>query len=220
MSKLQDINHKLAYSIGDAVVSYKYDGNVTSAQRDGFIMDASRMLWQAFYDHYRFIIRKARAQTESAIQVAMDMLSDFTIRKAINPEAISGFIEDDSTGYGVPIVSGDRFVQLFRVAGHVLSGTYGGRRSYDIVEPQDVPLVFTNHPRHKATAYNLKAWVTKNLTGTAIRLMPNMTGTGKVYVTFLQRPRFDLKSINATDELQWSEIYHDDLLKLAVAFYR
>lgn len=215
-ARMQSLNVRLSYLIDDPVATYNLGGqDYSSALRDEYINQASRFLYNVFYDTYRLLVRKSRNQTNVGIHQAIDLLRDFVINDVFTSSTQGLFTEDDATDSCLVIPSGNRYRQVFHVNGIVSSGT--DKRAYQIIEYQDVTLTFNTSPKYTPSMYNPIAYYTIYSSGNAIRIRPAVNDGIAYNVSYLQYPNTNLTSAGA-EEIQWSSNYDEDILQLALAF--
>lgn len=212
--RLQALNDRLANELNDPVSNYADNGlSYSSSDRDNLINASSRLLYNAFFDNYRLIVRKLRGETNLDIAKGFDLLSDFIPAPAVfTPSLVVSFPEDSQNGYGILISSiSSRLKNILHVVDN-----QSPKRTYEILEKQDILKVFSGISRFRANNYAPKCWITTKSGSDYLRLYP-MLSVQNVWVSFLEYPDTSLTSAGAPD-LQWRTEFDDTLIKIATAF--
>ncbi|MCB0386885.1 MAG: hypothetical protein KDD43_15935, partial [Bdellovibrionales bacterium] len=140
------------------------------------------------------------------------LLSDFIVTTNKKVRSVTGFVDLGDNGVGLSLFSGERVKTLLNV-----TGPYNGETAeFRILETNEIPLTFTESPRYKPTNQNPTAYITKNATGTAIRLRIDPTVNQTFSVSYLQNPK--VLTSAQTEDIQWSENFEEAILTIAVAF--
>jgi hypothetical protein len=214
-ARMQALNLSLSRYLDDGVTTYADNGINTSADRDDYLNQGSRILYNVFFEFWRLITRRTRGETKSEIGRGIDFLNDFIYHNKFTAAAQT-FDEDGVSAQALVLPSTLRSKELLYVFGMVNALT-PRHRPYRVISKSEFQLLYSDMPGYRVSPYNRMAWLTKNNDNPNLIRLSGAPNADVCAVTILTYPNYTLTS-GGSEDIQWSSQYDLDILRCAQAY--